>query len=331
VRGGIETRGLEAERRLMVSDDFFRSKALNGGIDLKHLRCALVAAELQSFSKAAAQMGVKNATLSSHISYLEQKCGAALFVRTARGVSPTEAGKAFLRAARRILDQMNDLYERTRAISDGRAGLISIGFITSITAGNLRSSIFAFEEAFPQIDVRSWESERSLLVSKLHAGALDILVASGASSIAGMLRLSLWSERIVAVLPADHPLTVKDHLHWSDLEGETIIAPHTTIDVIQAVIASKVGYQRLAELVKPSGVSRESVFAMVGARRGITISSTSSTGAKIDNVIYRDLYDNDGPHLLNFSAYWRPDNENPALRSFLCFLRDRYSLAGSGC
>jgi DNA-binding transcriptional LysR family regulator len=37
--------------------------------------------------------------------------------------------------------------------------------------------------------------------------------------------LSVWSERVVVVLPQDHPLADRDVIYWSDLKAETFLLP----------------------------------------------------------------------------------------------------------
>lgn len=48
-------------------------------------------------------------------------------------------------------------------------------------------------------------------------------------------------------------------------------------------------------------------------------------GSNFAGLVYRELRDDTGPSRFNFSAYWRHDNENPALREFQKLLSERYS------
>ena len=297
------------------------------GIDLRHLRYALLAAELRSFAKAAASLRVKQATLSRHIAYLERRFEAVLFTRSTRGVVPTEAGLVFLDSARRVLDEMEGLHEKTRAVGHGTAGTVGVGFITSITAGNLRSSLIAFGTDRPNVRLRCVEDERQHLLSKLDAGSLDMLIISGSATYPDTQRLSLWSERMFVALHSDHPLAAREQIYWSDLQQETFLAPKTTADDIQAMVQTRLARPGNPPVVEVTDLSRETILGVVGAGHGTTIISAGSTGLRVDNVVYRELFDATGPHVLNFSAYWRGDNRNPALHTFLGFLRDRYALA----
>ena len=63
---------------------------------LNSLRYFLVAAQTLSFKQTAEQLFVTQAAISQHIKSLETHLGLALFIRGARCVSLTEAGKHLL-------------------------------------------------------------------------------------------------------------------------------------------------------------------------------------------------------------------------------------------
>jgi len=295
-------------------------------VEFRHLRYALLSAELQSFAKASAYLGIKQATLSRHISFLERRFGAPLFRRSPRGVRPTEAGSVFLESARRVLNEMEGLYERTRAVSQGSAGTLALGFLTSLSAGNLRSSLFAFMKEFPEIEVRCSETDQQQLVLMLGTGALDIIVASYSPVDLDTHQMSLWSEQLHVVLPRDHPLAIKERVFWSDLYGETVCAPRMTADYVMPIVRRHLGQAGTEPKIIVSDASRETVIVGVGAGRNVSITSSASTGLKIEDVVFRPLFDINSAQVLNFSAYWRGGNRNPAMETFLNFLRQRYSL-----
>src|SRR5215216_5101561 len=79
----------------------------------------LAVARERSFTRAAAQLGVSQSTLSHTIRELEERLGVRLLTRTTRSVSPTEAGERLLRTIgprfdeiEAELDALSDLRER---------------------------------------------------------------------------------------------------------------------------------------------------------------------------------------------------------------------------
>src|ERR687894_3259751 len=86
---------------------------------LDTLLAFVAVARERSFTRAAAQLGVSQSTLSHTIRDLEERLGVRLLTRTTRSVSPTEAGERLLRnigprfeEIEAELDALSDLREK---------------------------------------------------------------------------------------------------------------------------------------------------------------------------------------------------------------------------
>jgi DNA-binding transcriptional LysR family regulator len=93
---------------------------------LDTLLAFLAVARERSFTRAAAQLGVSQSTLSHTIRELEERLGVRLLTRTTRSVSPTEAGERLLR---NIGPRFDEIEAELDALSDLRekpAGTIRI-------------------------------------------------------------------------------------------------------------------------------------------------------------------------------------------------------------
>ena len=121
-------------------------KACDPKFDLQQLRYAVMAEDFGSFRQAAEASLVKQSTLSRSIKQLEYLVGVTIFERSTGGIRPTSAGRDFLRITRSILEQMDALVTATRASGRGDTGRLAIGFCTSLTAGNLRTSLLEFQK-----------------------------------------------------------------------------------------------------------------------------------------------------------------------------------------
>ena len=96
----------------------------------------MAAADRGGFRRAVEVMLLQQSTLSRCISQLEHSLGMIVFNRFSGGVRATTAGRHFLRTARSILKQMDSLVQSTHHAGRGEAGRLSVGFYTSILAGN---------------------------------------------------------------------------------------------------------------------------------------------------------------------------------------------------
>jgi Bacterial regulatory helix-turn-helix protein, lysR family len=83
-------------------------KQLNAKIDLRHLRCAVAAADYGSFRQAAEALKIQQSTLSRSILELERATSATLFKRSPGGVVVSTLGGDFVRMARSVLEQINE-------------------------------------------------------------------------------------------------------------------------------------------------------------------------------------------------------------------------------
>lgn len=299
----------------------------NFSIDFRQLRHAVLAAELGSLRQAADVCRIKQSTLSRSIQRLEHSVGVAVFERSSAGIRPTSAGHDFLRMARSILEQMDVLVATTRASGRGDIGGLSIGFCTSLTAGNLRASLLDFRQRFPQISLFTVERSRTRLASALRNGALDILIVAGDLPCPDSKLMPLWSERILVVLPKDHTLAPREVTYWTDFREETVLlSQYDPGRELEDLLKAKLVSANCRPKIERHDVSRGVVKSLISMGLGISLVLESDVGANFAGLVYRDVHDGAGPSRIEFSAMWRPDNANPALGGFIKLLSERYRL-----
>jgi DNA-binding transcriptional LysR family regulator len=314
----------------MVSEHKFNSKLSpirTSAVDLQHLRYAVAAADHGSFRRAAEVLLLQQSTLSRCIRQLEHSLGMTVFERSSGGVRATTAGRHFLRTARSIVEQMDSLVNSAYHVGRGEAGRLSVGFYTSISAGNLLATLVDFKKRFSQIDVCLKESSRVRLVTALRNGALDIAIATSELPLLADQGMPLWSERILLALLEEHPLAGKDVVHWTDLRGETVLlSQYDPGRELEDLLMSKLVSPEDRPKIARHDVSRGIIKSLIAAGFGVSLVTESDIGANFSRLTYRELRDGTGPSRVGFSAHWRSDNDNPALANFLKLLGERYPL-----
>ena len=248
-----------------------------------------------------------------------------IFERSRGGVRATDAGRDFLHLARSILEQVDSLVTRAHRTGRGEAGRLTIGFYTSLTAGNLRATLVDYARRFPELELGMIEGSRARLATALRNGAVDIAIVTGETHVPHTKSMSLWSERILVVLPDGHRLAANEIVHWTDLKGEALLLSrrdpgHEIHDMVVGKLVSPADRPKMVR----HDISRESIKSLVGAGFGIGLTIEASLGANFAGVIHREVRDGTGPVRVSHSAHWRQDNENPALAGFLKLLRERY-------
>lgn len=119
-------------------------------MNLSYLKYAVEVEKTGSITKAAQNFYMNQPHLSKIIKELEKDLGSPIFNRTGRGVIPTKKGEEFLRCAKSILTQVEDIEalcgqgERemlTLSISVPRASYISSAFTEFLKASKEHSSL----------------------------------------------------------------------------------------------------------------------------------------------------------------------------------------------
>lgn len=296
--------------------------------DIRQLRYVLAAADHGSFYRAARALNIDQSTLSRAILRLERTLGAELFIRSRAGVSPTDAGLQFLRGARTMLASADRMVEASRAAGLGKAGVLTIGFNSSVSAGHLRATLIEAQKANPDLAIEGMEADRNTLMAGLDSDAVDIAILLGEVESGEYLHATFWSERVFAALASNHPLAARDVVHWTDLRDQRfILSAADPGPDIRDMLLGRLWKSGADTSIALHAVSREAVLSMIGETDFLSIVCEGSTGTQYPNLVYRPVHGEQGPALISYSGYWRQDNGNPALKRFLDLVRRRYQLS----
>ena len=300
-------------------------------IEIKHLRYAEAAERCGSFRKAADLLALKQSNLSRRIRHLEEQLGVALFERTNGGVRPTAAGRDFVNGVRRVLNDLQIVVDGAKAVGRGEAGYLTIGFYTSLSAGNLRASLVEYGRRFPQVEIKTIEGSRTRLFDGIQNSMIDIAIVTGEPASDCNRAMVLWSERIIVALPEDHPLAANEVIYWTDLKHERfLLSERDPGPEIQDILVAKLSSPGDLPDVVRHDVSPENIKSLVGANRGVSLMCEACMGASYTGVVYREARDGNGSTRIGYRAYWRDGNDNPALRNFIRLLEERYPPVANG-
>ena len=173
-------------------------------MNLQQLTYFREAAAQESFSGAAKVLHLAQPSLSEQIRRLEGELGVPLFLRVGRGVVLTEAGRALLPHAERVLAEVESARESVRGVRDVRAGTASFGTFSTAVYYLLADLAEAFTERYPGVRLRIVGLNSSAVADDVRAGRLE----------AGLVVLPVDAEGLV-VQPAlrDEVLYVSSQEH----------------------------------------------------------------------------------------------------------------------
>ncbi|MDU6923747.1 LysR family transcriptional regulator [Franconibacter helveticus 513] len=120
---------------------------------MNDLLAFLAVAREQSFTRAAARLGVSPSALSHTMRNLEQRLGVRLLARTTRNVAPTEAGERLMASIGPLFEQINTELEKIGELRDKPAGTIKITCSDDAAEQLLRPVLPAFFREYPEVNV----------------------------------------------------------------------------------------------------------------------------------------------------------------------------------
>lgn len=109
------------------------------------------------------------------------------------------------------------------AIGRSERGHIKVGIFSSLASGFLCELLAAYGKEHASVRVEFFDGDPADHVASIRRLQLDVAFITGTAQWSDCQTEQLWSERVFAVLPSDHPLSEKPLLSWSDLAGERFI------------------------------------------------------------------------------------------------------------
>lgn len=179
--------------------------------------------ELGSLTRAAEALGLTQSGVSHTINSLEEELGFTLLVRSRSGARLTAEGERVLPAMRSILNGFNQLEQIVSAIRGLDAGEIRVGTFTSVAVHWLPGIIKTFQQAHPRIDFKLLNGDYHDVERWLRDGSIDVGFVTLPARVE-CRTLPLRQDRLLAILPTDHPKAKLDRFPLSDIPGEDFIS-----------------------------------------------------------------------------------------------------------
>jgi len=120
------------------------------------LQAFVAVARYQSFTQAAAELGVTPSALSHAMRALEERLGLRLLARTTRNVAPTEAGERLLHAIAPLFEQLHAEVDALGALRDKPAGRIRLTCTDDTIEQYLRPMLAKFLQTCPDITLECY-------------------------------------------------------------------------------------------------------------------------------------------------------------------------------
>jgi DNA-binding transcriptional LysR family regulator len=191
---------------------------------LDQLETFVQVARARSFSRAAVLRDLAQPTLSGRIAVLEGELGAPLFVRHGHTLELTDAGRALLPYAERMLALRSEGRHAVQRVHRGGLGRLALGANPTTSQYLMPRLIEAFWRAHPAVQVTVRTALSAVLMEGLLDGAIQLALCSRAQLHPRAQVLWSYSDPLWLVAAKDHPLGRRRECERADLAEHAILS-----------------------------------------------------------------------------------------------------------
>jgi DNA-binding transcriptional LysR family regulator len=192
-------------------------------LKLQHLKVVMAVAERGSMQQAARHLAISQPVVSKIIAELEDVLGVRLFDRSPQGVEPTRYGRALLKRAIAVFDELRTSVDEIRFLADPTVGELHIGSTEPLLAGFGLAVMERLWRQHPLINFRVVEAGSSVLLAReLPERHIDVaLVPLAGAVVPGDQEAAiLFQDRLRVVVGTKSPWARRRGVTLADLVNE---------------------------------------------------------------------------------------------------------------
>lgn len=186
-------------------------------MNLKQLRAFVEVVQHGSFVQAGERLHLSQPALSLTIKALEQDLGGPLLVRTTRSVTLTPEGETLLPLARQLLADWDNAEERLRQQFTLQLGSVSIAAMPSYAGNRLPEALKRFRDRYPKVTVAVHDVINEQVLEMVRHRRVELGIGFEPQALQSLVFVPFHTDRFVAVVPADSPLSNRARVSWAEL------------------------------------------------------------------------------------------------------------------
>lgn len=190
-------------------------------MELKQLNYFITVAEEGSFLRAAKRLNISQPALSIAIKNLEEEIGAPLFYSFGRKRELTDDGQNLLEDARELMQVYQRTLDNVKLGNQNMRGTIRLGLPPLFGACFFGNLIPTFMKRYPNIKIKIVEECAIRAEEMVQNDMLDIALTLRSERIHNFESCHFTTQRNLALLHKDHPLSSRETLTVSDLRDES--------------------------------------------------------------------------------------------------------------
>ncbi len=239
-------------------------------IELRHLRTIMAINAAGSVAQAAEQLHITQSALSHQLRAIREQLGVDLFVKNTKPMRLSAEGMRFLRAAERILPEIDQLKAEFDSLQKGQAGRLHIAIECHACFEWLFPVLNLFRIDFPDVDIDIRPGLAFRALSALADEEVDVVISSDPEAIAGVEFHQLFPYSPTFLAAANNPLVEKPFIDAMDFLDQTLITypvERTRLDIFSQLLIPERVEPKLVRQVELTAV----MLMLVGANKGVTV------------------------------------------------------------
>jgi LysR family transcriptional regulator, nitrogen assimilation regulatory protein len=253
-------------------------------MDLKQLECFVRVAELGSFTKAAAVLGISQPVLSRQVRQLELELKKHLLYRNGRGVTPTESGRRLVAHGNGILHQVELARQELEDEEAFPVGKVVVGLPPTIGKALTVHLVTGFRKLYPKAAIHIVEGLTASMQERLQIGRLDIALLYNPVATPQLEFEPLRAEDLYLISRAS-TRKLPDKVRMGDLPLYPLIIPSRP-NSIRSLVETECGRQGVALNIALEIDAIASVLDLVEQHAGHAILTRAALHGRPANVLH---------------------------------------------
>lgn len=249
-------------------------------LELRHLRLLVAVVETGTFTDAAIDLGISQASVSRGLQSLEQLLGVRLLHRTSRTVAPTTAGAQVISRARQLLAEADDL---VREATTGHTRL-RLGHAWSALGRHTTEFQRRWHERHPDVELLLVRNNTP--TGGLAEGTCDLAIVRTPVNLGGYAHATVAHETRYVAMASDDPWARRRSIPLGDIQERIVVIDRrtgtTTLDLWPEGEQPQIDYT--------SDIDDWLAAIATGQYVGVTPQATT-TQYRRDGIVYRRVRD----------------------------------------
>ena len=261
-------------------------------MNLQRLRYFVAVAEELHFGRAAERLHMSQPPLSQQIRLLERELDTALFDRSTRRVTLTDAGTFLYPEAVCLLSAADGVDRVMDQHRHGRAGTLRVGFVDSAAYEVMPRVLSEYRRRWPRVGYELHTMSSDEQVQALRAGRIDLGIGRAAADARNVEATLVMHEPLLVAVGASHRLAAAPQTSLRNLAGESIIGFDRRVSPsLHAVLAGMLGAEGVTYDPIIEATEYATILGFVAAGEGIAIVPASVQTFRPPDLHYVTLRD----------------------------------------